>query len=233
MAGFFEQVVVSDEINAAVIILRLFLAAVAGGLVGLEREIHTKPAGLRTYIIIAVGAALLMLLSVYIPQTFKAFERGDPGRIAAHVVTGIGFLGAGAIFRFGLTVKGLTSAASIWTTAGIGLAIGAGLYIGAAAAVILLLIALYVLELVEEKVFSGAEYKSIYILSERLPNQIKKITQVLQRHKIKVEDTSISEHIAEKQIELKSIVRFYRGLSIRKLFEEINEIDGIIKIELD
>src|SRR2546426_8834199 len=103
---------------------RLCLAALLGGLVGLERETHSQPAGLRTHMIVSLGACLMMLVSIYMTKLDPA--RADPGRIAAQVVTGIGFLGAGAIMRFGMSVKGLTTAASLWTAAGIGLAAGCG-----------------------------------------------------------------------------------------------------------
>ena len=107
--------------------IRLALAMLAGGLVGLEREIHRQTAGLRTHILISLGSCLLMMLSIWMPQSV-GLDKGDPGRIAAQVVSGIGFLGAGAFIKIGNNVKGLTTAASIWVVAAIGLAIGAGMY---------------------------------------------------------------------------------------------------------
>lgn len=130
------------------ILLRLFLSAVAGGIVGLEREITGKPAGLRTMILVSLGSGLFMILSL------SAFPAGssDLGRIAAGVVTGIGFLGAGAIFREGVTIRGLTTAATIWVTCGLGLAIGAGLYLEAFFAFFFAIIALVFLHPIEEAV---------------------------------------------------------------------------------
>ncbi|MCR4429081.1 MAG: MgtC/SapB family protein [Caldiserica bacterium] len=129
-------------------LLRLFLAAVAGGIVGLEREMTGKPAGLRTMILVSLGSGLFMILSI------SAFPSGstDLGRVAAGVVTGIGFLGAGAIFKEGVTIRGLTTAATIWVTCGLGLAIGAGLYLEAFFTLLLAIIALVVLHPVEESV---------------------------------------------------------------------------------
>jgi putative Mg2+ transporter-C (MgtC) family protein len=103
---------------------RLLLAAVLGGAVGAERELHDQPAGLRTHMLLTIGACLFTLVSAY------GFGRpADPSRLAAQIVTGIGFLGGGAIVRQGLTVRGLTTAASIWATASIGVAVGAGHYL--------------------------------------------------------------------------------------------------------
>jgi len=133
------------------IVIRLCLAFLGGGIIGFERSFRRQVAGLRTHILIALGAASLMLLSIWIPQTFS--ERGDPGRIAAQVVSGIGFLGAGAIIRLGSNIRGLTTAASLWLTAAIGLTLGAGMFITAVTAEVLALITLIVLHKVENKLF--------------------------------------------------------------------------------
>ncbi len=121
------------------VILRLLLAAVLGAVIGYQRERAGKPAGLRTHILICVGAALFTVASVY---GFGAAT--DPARVAAGIVTGIGFLGAGAIIRRGEgVVEGLTTAATIWAAAGIGLAAGVGLYLAAAVTTALILIVLF------------------------------------------------------------------------------------------
>jgi len=133
------------------IVIRLCLAFLAGGIIGIERSSRRQVAGLRTHILIAVGAACLMLLSIWLPQQFS--KDGDPGRIAAQVVSGMGFLGAGAIIRLGNNIKGLTTAASLWLIAAIGMTIGAGMYIAALTAEILALIALMGLNKVERKLF--------------------------------------------------------------------------------
>ena len=117
-------------------ILKLVVAVIIGGLVGIEREAYRKPAGVRTHMLVCLGATLFMVVSIL------AFPGGDSIRIAAGVVTGIGFLGAGTIFKSKDTVKGLTTAASLWAVAGIGLAIGAGLYVITVAAAILVIIVL-------------------------------------------------------------------------------------------
>jgi len=130
-------------------IIRLFLGFLAGAIIGFERSSRRQVAGLRTHILIATGATMLMLLSIYLPQQLSSNGTGDPGRIAAQVVSGIGFLGAGAIIRLGNNVRGLTTAASIWFVAAVGLAIGGGMFIVAASAIVLGLITLMLLHILE------------------------------------------------------------------------------------
>ncbi len=126
------------------ITLRLFAATLLGGILGFERELHGKEAGLRTHTLVCLGAALIMIISVQIFDVYKAVATVDPSRIAAQAVTGIGFLGAGAIIRSPQRIKGLTTAAGIWTAAGIGLACGLGLYKPAVVTTVLTLFVLIV-----------------------------------------------------------------------------------------
>ena len=114
--------------NDWIILIRIFLSVILGGIIGFERSKKGRPAGLRTHILVAMGSCLIMVTSLYIYELYKGKASLDPARIAAGVVTGIGFLGAGTIIRSPQEVKGLTTAASIWVSAGIGLAIGCGLY---------------------------------------------------------------------------------------------------------
>lgn len=147
--------------------LRMLAGIVAGSLIGYERERSGHAAGLRTHLIVALASTLFMLVSTQF-YYFQHYEKGDliatdPSRIAASVVTGIGFLGAGAILRTGLSIQGLTTAASLWLVAALGLAAGGGMYLEAAAATGASLIALIVLRHVEDKrshlMFRRAELK--------------------------------------------------------------------------
>ena len=143
-----------SDINAVLrfdLLLKLLLAVVLGGAIGLEREIKAKPAGLRTNILICVGAALLSDVSVRIGLV-GGQRIGDPARIAAQIVSGIGFIGAGTIMQGGGTVTGLTSAATIWVVAAIGIAIGAGFYVEAAGSGLLVMVVLAWLTRVENRV---------------------------------------------------------------------------------
>lgn len=131
-------------------LLRLALAAALGGAIGLEREYHHKPAGLRTNMLIALGSALFSILSIELGAA-----AGSPDRVAAQVVTGIGFLGAGAILRSGENIHGLTTAATIWVNAAIGMAAGLGLYVVATGAAALTLIVLAILPFIERRFEEG------------------------------------------------------------------------------
>ena len=133
-------------------LLRLALAAALGGAVGIERELREREAGLRTHLLVSLGSALFTIVSAYGFHAFlssgASVVRADPTRIAAQIVTGIGFLGAGAIIRQGLSVRGLTTAATLWVVAAIGLAVGAGYYSGALITTAVVLFSLYPLRLV-------------------------------------------------------------------------------------
>jgi putative Mg2+ transporter-C (MgtC) family protein len=132
------------------VLVRVAVAAGLGGVVGLERELDEKAAGLRTHMLVSVGAALFTLVGAYGFTEFPA-RNVDPTRIAAQVVTGIGFLGAGLIFRQGFTVRGLTTAASLWLVAAIGIAAGAGFWKGAVIATVAALVSLRPLEWIKER----------------------------------------------------------------------------------
>jgi len=127
------------------IIYRLILSVLLGGFIGLERQIHQRAAGLRTHILVCLGSALIMLTSLYIFDIYKNVANLDPARIAAGVITGIGFLGAGTIFRQKDQVTGLTTAASLWAVSAIGLAVGCGFLSAAFVTTALVLVILFVI----------------------------------------------------------------------------------------
>jgi putative Mg2+ transporter-C (MgtC) family protein len=144
------------DLSWAEILLRVVLAAGLGGAIGFERELREREAGLRTHMLVSVGAALFTLVSAYAWTDWRfSTAEGlvfDPTRIAAQVVTGIGFLGAGAIIRQGLSVRGLTTAATLWVVAAIGMATGAGYYAAAVITTVLVLVSLWPLRLVAHRV---------------------------------------------------------------------------------
>jgi len=142
-------------ISDAQVILRLILSVVFSGLIGMERQLHRRNAGLRTHILVCLGSCLIMLTSLYVFAIYKDVVPLDPARIAAGVITGIGFLGAGTIIRDDKEggVKGLTTAASLWVVAGIGLAVGCGFYKAGLYATALSLIVLLGLRYLEGVVF--------------------------------------------------------------------------------
>jgi putative Mg2+ transporter-C (MgtC) family protein len=131
-------------------VIRLLLTLVLSGLIGLERQVHHRDAGLRTHILVALGSCLIMLTSLYVFDIYKSQVALDPARIAAGVVTGIGFLGAGTIIRESDGVRGLTTAASLWVAAGLGLAVGVGFIKIAVYTTVLVLIVLHFLRFIEK-----------------------------------------------------------------------------------
>jgi putative Mg2+ transporter-C (MgtC) family protein len=139
------------------VLWRLALAAALGAAIGFERELREREAGLRTHLLVCLGSALFTIISAYGFHEFltsgDAVVRSDPTRIAAQIVTGIGFLGAGAIIRQGISVRGLTTAATLWVAAAIGMAAGAGYYSGALIGTILTLIALGPLRIAAYPIF--------------------------------------------------------------------------------
>lgn len=139
------------------IIIRLVLSVLLSGLIGFERQMHRRTAGLRTHILVGLGSCLIMLTSIYLFDIYKSSTPVDPGRIAAGVITGIGFLGAGTIIRDREGVKGLTTAASLWVVAGLGLAVGCGFYIAGLFTTALSLVALFFLRYIESTIFTKEE----------------------------------------------------------------------------
>jgi putative Mg2+ transporter-C (MgtC) family protein len=148
---------VLPELSWLDLLARLLVAGILGGAIGAERELREHDAGLRTHMLVAVGAALFTIVSAYAWTDFNFSARNgityDPTRIAAQIVTGIGFLGAGAIIRQGLSVRGLTTAASLWVVAAIGMASGAGYYPGALVATIVVLVSLWPLRILAHRLF--------------------------------------------------------------------------------
>jgi len=132
------------------LLFRLLAAAVLGAAVGVEREIHGHPAGMRTNLLVALGSAAFTVLSIYGFGTGTAAQPVDPSRVAAQLVTGIGFLGAGAILKDGLTIRGLTTAAGLWTVAAVGMAAGTGAYIVAAGVTVIAILSLWPLNAIAD-----------------------------------------------------------------------------------
>jgi len=136
------------------IILRLTLSVLLSGMIGFERQIRHRGAGLRTHILVCLGSTLIMLTSMYVFDIYKDRATLDPARIAAGVITGVGFLCAGTIIRYGEAIRGLTTATSLWLVSAVGLAIGIGFYNAAFVTTILALIILMLLRRFEDKVLS-------------------------------------------------------------------------------
>jgi len=210
------------------IALRLFLACVFGGIVGFEREKNDSSAGFRTHILVSLGSALVMLLSMYGFNDFISVNK-DPARLAAQVVSGIGFLGAGTILRDKTSVKGLTTAASLWVVAAIGLAAGAGFYFSALFVTVLVFITLE--RSVETYFFRNSQ--TLKIVAVNGTCKVKEINRLLELHGIipqNISMTLLKEENNRTTIEYKLRTPF-RKVNMDIIIEDINEIDGIYSAE--
>ncbi|GMT49511.1 MAG: methyltransferase [bacterium] len=210
-------------------ILKLFLALFCGGIIGYERGRHGQPAGLRTHIIIAVGSCLMMVLSIHIGDLYK----GDHSRIAAQVVSGIGFLGGAAIIRFKFAVKGVTTVATIWTTAGIGLSIGGGLYLASLVASGIIMFTLMALNVWERKVFKKGSINKLVIEANRDIELITEVFKLLKNYKIVIRNLGLTEDIAKNLMEINVTVILPDQINVKSLFYDLSSFKGVLKIHLD
>lgn len=177
-----------------------------GAVVGYERKLKGQTAGVRTFSLIAMGATLAMILSIYVPQIYLGLKNGDPGRIAAQVITGIGFLGAGAIIQMKGSVRGLTTAAGIWMVAIIGMAVGLGLYILSIVASALILFILVRLEHIERYVSHGSESRILRIKTADIIRDICDYRNVLKEYGITLQNVYIEYDYDSNETRLNLIV---------------------------
>lgn len=212
------------------IALRLFVAAFLGGLVGWEREKNNHPAGFRTHILVSLGSALIMLISIYGFSDFvnEKNVRMDPARIAAQVVSGIGFLGAGTILRHGVSVKGLTTAASLWVVAGIGLAVGTGFMFGAILATLLVLVSLELLNRLENILIKKRHWHVLHMIISDEPGKLGELTLLIEKMGGSIRRVNFEEGDTDaKQVELTFHIRLPEQMTIAELCEEIKKVKGV------
>jgi putative Mg2+ transporter-C (MgtC) family protein len=210
------------------IAFRLLIACIFGGVVGFQRERNGSYAGFRTHILVCLGACLIMVLSMYGFADFKSVSK-DPARLAAQVVSGIGFLGAGTILRDGSSVKGLTTAASLWVVSAIGLATGAGFYFSAT---FVTLLVFFTLQRSVETYF----FRSKHMLTVVTVNGtciVKEINRVLEAHKVVAQNVSMT---IAKEENNRTTLEFtiktpFNQININKIIEDLNEIDGVYSAE--
>lgn len=215
------------------IVMRLLCATFLGGLIGLERELHSQPAGLRTHVILTIGSTIAMCLSINVAIQFRDVAlNGDPERIAAQVISGVGFLGAGAIFRYGPGVKGLTTAASLWTTAVIGLAVGAGAYVMASVATALVLFVLVALDLFEKKYLSSSMNRSVFIKGLDRPMFIGEVKELLHESGISIKSIGFSKDMQNNEIEIETIAKVMLEQDLDKMIAGISKLSGVSKFKI-
>lgn len=218
------------------LLLRLVLACVFGGIIGYERQSRRKSAGLRTNVLVCLGACLIMILSQEIYQHVEGKTNADPARLAAQVVSGIGFLGAGAIMKEGLTVTGLTTAACLWVVAGVGLAVGGGFYSGAFITTALVFVTLGALSRLDNWVDHEKRIGlTIHTLDKA--GQLMSISSCLEDLQLTIHGIKVKADEDEVAAEARSLyidldVYNRRGLKIMVIIEAIRKIDGVISVDI-
>lgn len=216
--------ILGQHIPENILIVRLIIAALLGGLIGLEREYHGQPAGLRTHIILSLGACLAMCISIN--SSYYGTE-GDVERIAAQVVSGVGFLGAGAIFKYGGGVRGLTTAASIWTTAMIGMTVGSGMNLVAISCTGLVLFTLIIMNNFEKSFIHEKITRTIVIKGTDHPRFLEEIENHMKKFKISVKSTSFSKDVLKNHIEVKLVIKILNDTDLDLIIADIQKIEGV------
>jgi len=212
------------------IVINLFLILFLSGLVGFERERHNRPAGLRTHILVGVGSTILMMISI---SMNVLYEMSDAGRIASQVVSGVGFLGAGTIIKEGFSVKGLTTAASLWATSAIGLAVGANYYFLASVTTLMVIIALFLLNRIEFKM-NTKKYKSLKCKVVDKPGVLGNITTIIGNEDVDIKDFTI-ERREESQNEIwtKFTLQIEKNKNVDNINSNLVDLDGLLELKWD
>lgn len=220
----FEFMITSD------MLIKLLLSCVLGGMIGLERESVNRPAGFRTHMLVSIGSTLVMMINGIMISAYGDIVNLDPGRFGAAVISGIGFLGAGTIIKEGNSVKGLTTAASLWTVACIGLAIGAGYY---AISVVTSLTVLIILELfarMEKSIIKKRRQLIIRIVSENIPGQIGKIGDVTGYHKCLIQDIDL-DHQSDQAAVITLALKYPKSFDLTALMDDLSALSGLKSVE--
>jgi putative Mg2+ transporter-C (MgtC) family protein len=228
------------NVGLTTIILRLFLAVVLGGLIGMEREEKHRPAGFRTHILVCVSSAVVMLTSEYISNVYRGLTNADPARLGAQVISGIGFLGAGTIIRQGSNVKGLTTAASLWAVACIGLALGIGFYEGAIVGALLIIFTLMVLGRFGRAFSDKTSRLNLLIVMNKNLQDFGYITSLMGKFNIGIRDIKFYNNdndidfVFENDFEedmnnvtIKLNLKLPIGVSHKEIITELNFLQGI------
>src|SRR3989304_3137374 len=202
--------------------LKLILAAVLGGMIGIEREIRDKPAGLRTNILICVGSTLFMSISTKVAEILG----GDPTRIAAQIISGIGFLGAGAVLHSHGFVLGLTTAATIWVVAGVGMALGSGMYMVAVFVTAMSLVILYFLAFIENKIQGRKSYSYALAVTD-LHEALASINKVLQDNSVAAASFNFKKRAGHYRVWFNLLIPRETNLRIIQRLSEVPEITQV------
>ncbi len=218
------------------IIGRLILASVLGGCVGLEREVHGRPAGVRTYLLLSLGSALIMVISEYLFHKYRGGVPGialqvDPGRIAAQAITGIGFLGAGVIIRYKDIIRGLTTAACVWVVCAVGLTIGAGFYLYGCTVTGITVASLLGLKRAEKRL-SRDWYQEMAVVSADLPGQMERIQGIIDKYGFKVVNSGLGKDLEKKEVTLTFLLRQRAVRPHTQALQEVFDLEGVKRVDL-
>ncbi len=212
------------------IIKRLLLALVLSGIIGFERESINKPAGFRTHILVCIGSTVIMLTGIKMHQIYQYQVNIDPTRLGAQVISGIGFLGAGTIIREGTTIRGLTTAATLWAIACIGLAIGAGFYMISLVAFFCILITLLFFAKIEEYYVARKHLQYISIVSMNQLGQLGKIGEILGSMDIAIKSIEMDTSDDEKII-FQFTLQVPSSIKKEEFIKKISEMPGILSVK--
>ncbi len=215
------------------IILRLVVAAAVGAAVGLERQRRNHPAGLRTHTLVCLGSALVMVMSEDVAVRYMDRVNADPARIAAQVVSGIGFLGAGTIMREGLTVRGLTTAASLWVVAALGLAVGGGFYLAAFTATLIALFVLGILNRLEYLLPERGHYGRLQVVAANRPGAVTDVVAEVAKLGGNVRSLHVEPLAEETKVELEMTVFLPRGVGPERVGQNVLAVEGVERMEFE
>jgi putative Mg2+ transporter-C (MgtC) family protein len=210
------------------IIIRLLLATVLSGLIGIERESKQQPAGLRTHVLVGTGSCLMMILSVTGFDPFLNMDndaiRFDPGRIPSYVISGIGFLGAGTIIVQRGSVRGLTTAASIWVAAGIGLVVGIDMYFVAILTTLIVLVTLHLLEKLERKYLAIGNQKIVIVIAEDREGCFAVISKIFEECQLEILEFEIDNEEVYTEKSMSKYVFTVKGGNVQKETELVKNL---------
>jgi putative Mg2+ transporter-C (MgtC) family protein len=216
------------------IVLRLLLGALFGGIIGFERQVHGRPAGFRTHMLVCLALVLLMVVSenyhYLILEKDDSFLRIDPARIAMGAITGVGFLGAGVIIKTGSSVQGLTTAASIWMVSAIGLAVGSGLYMASIWAFTLTLFALFVLRIVEGRMSRMSFMNLSVVAADTLTEQ--SIFDTLASYDARPHNIEYEKEAETGEITFRMTAALRHKTSQKDIFDAVAALAGVKKISM-
>ncbi|NLG74380.1 MAG: MgtC/SapB family protein [Chloroflexi bacterium] len=215
------------------IILRLAVATGLGLVIGYERERQNQTAGLRTHMVLVIGAALAMIISINLATEYREIApNGDPARLAAQVISGIGFLGAGAILRYGTNVIGLTTATSMWTMAIVGLAIGAGYFLAGIATTAILFVILAVVNIFEEKVISTYNTVHLIVEADDQADIVTEIKAILTRRERNVRTFGLDRNLEQSTLMIDVMLRIWHNETPEGIVAEIAKVEGVRRVKV-